>query len=392
LTPADLNGWKDTFVFTGRRFLSERGLAESSAQRLPAGSVLFSSRAPIGYVAIAGGDLATNQGFKSVVPHDPRVSRYLAIYLRAVSARVDEAASGTTFKEVSGRDVARIQIAVPPLTEQEEIVKKVDALDAACELLETTESRVCDLGSRLTKASLEALTTAETPEEFALAWKRVSENFDTLIDRSEKVEDLRKAILAHHFSVRANSLKLSELCHSITDGDHQAPPRADAGIPFLTIGNLSSGAFSFEGCRFVPVSYYEQLDKRRTPQPGDVLYTVVGSFGIPLSVVERRQFCVQRHIAILRPRVNQRYLELLLSSPQVYAQAKDGATGIAQPTVGLGVLRSIQVPNHNSSEQASIVERLERLLTLCNHLENKLRAAEKLAAKFAESVVRGVTA
>jgi type I restriction enzyme S subunit len=90
--------------------------------------------------------------------------------------------------------------------------------------------------------------------------------------------------------------------------------------------------------------------------------------------------------------VNQRYLELLLSSPQVYAQAKDGATGIAQPTVGLGVLRSIQVPNHNSSEQASIVERLERLLTLCNHLENKLRAAEKLAAKFAESVVRGVTA
>jgi type I restriction enzyme S subunit len=68
LTPADLNGFDQKRIFRGRRFITERGLSESSAQLLPEGSVLFSSRAPIGYVAVAGCDLATNQGFKSCIP------------------------------------------------------------------------------------------------------------------------------------------------------------------------------------------------------------------------------------------------------------------------------------------------------------------------------------
>jgi Restriction endonuclease S subunits len=77
LTPADLNGFKEKRIFRGRRCITQLGFKNSSAQLLPEGSVLFSSRAPIGYVAIAGTQLATNQGFKSCVPFIKETNEFL---------------------------------------------------------------------------------------------------------------------------------------------------------------------------------------------------------------------------------------------------------------------------------------------------------------------------
>jgi len=121
LTPADLSGYKDMYVSVGARTITECGLASSSAQLLPANSVLYSSRAPIGYVAISANPLSTNQGFKSIVPFDTNMSQYLYYCLIARTEDIVQRASGTTFKEISGSEMAETIIPLPPLAEQRRI-------------------------------------------------------------------------------------------------------------------------------------------------------------------------------------------------------------------------------------------------------------------------------
>lgn len=82
--------------------------------------------------------------------------------------------------------------------------------------------------------------------------------------------------------MNCKTVKLQECCLSISDGDHQPPPKAEKGIPFVTISNIdSSNHFDFGNTMYVPQSYYEQVDSKRKPQANDILYSVVGSFGIP---------------------------------------------------------------------------------------------------------------
>ena len=103
---------------------------------MPKGTVLFSSRAPIGYTAIASNPLSTNQGFKSCIPYVMQMNEYIYYYLTYSAKKINEQASGTTFKEVSGSEVANFLLPLPPLREQKRIVEKVDQLMALCDELE----------------------------------------------------------------------------------------------------------------------------------------------------------------------------------------------------------------------------------------------------------------
>ena len=136
LTPADLSNIKGKYISKGRRNITKLGLEKSSAQLMPKGTVLFSSRAPIGYTAIASNPLSTNQGFKSCIPYVMQMNEYIYYYLTYSAKKINEQASGTTFKEVSGSEVANFLLPLPPLNEQKRIVEKVDQLMALCDELE----------------------------------------------------------------------------------------------------------------------------------------------------------------------------------------------------------------------------------------------------------------
>ena len=127
LTPADLSGHKEIYVSAGGRNIKREGLDSSSAQLMPAGAVLYSSRAPIGYVAISANPIATNQGFKSVVPYDFSMSEYLYYCLQARTPDIEQRATGTTFKEISGSAMAETIIPLPPIAEQQRIVSCVQS-------------------------------------------------------------------------------------------------------------------------------------------------------------------------------------------------------------------------------------------------------------------------
>ena len=133
LTPADMASIKGREVSCGARNISEDGLAHSSARLMPAGTVLFSSRAPIGYLGIAKNALATNQGFKSIVPFHAGMSDYLYYCLMERTKYIQSIASGTTFQEVSGTTVKNVPIPLPPLAEQQRIVARLEELLGAVE-------------------------------------------------------------------------------------------------------------------------------------------------------------------------------------------------------------------------------------------------------------------
>ncbi len=128
LTPADFSGYEEMYVSSGTRTITEIGRKSSSAQMLPANSVLYSSRAPIGYIAIAANPVSTNQGFKSVVPYDFTMSPYLYYCLKARTDNIIQRATGTTFKEISGSEMAETIIPLPPITEQKRIFEKATQL------------------------------------------------------------------------------------------------------------------------------------------------------------------------------------------------------------------------------------------------------------------------
>lgn len=126
ITPADLSGYTGKFISAGARGLTKDGLNNSGAKLMPAGAVLFSSRAPIGYVAIAANPVSTNQGFKSFVLRGGLTPDFVYYYLQHAKGIAVGLASGTTFLEISGKKAAQIPIPVAPLPEQRRIVAEIE--------------------------------------------------------------------------------------------------------------------------------------------------------------------------------------------------------------------------------------------------------------------------
>lgn len=113
ITPRDLSNTSDKFIAHGADDITDEGYASCSAKLLPKGSVLFSSRAPIGYVAIATNEVATNQGFKSVVPKEEIGTAFVYCFLVRNKQRIADMGAGTTFPEVSGKMMKSVELAVP---------------------------------------------------------------------------------------------------------------------------------------------------------------------------------------------------------------------------------------------------------------------------------------
>lgn len=129
ITPADLGKNSSKWIHSGAKSITRKGLDESSAKLMPKGSVVYSSRAPIGHIAIADQELCTNQGCKSFVPNTDLINTEWAYYtLIARTKDIQSRASGTTFKEISGKGMGETWIALPPLGEQQRIVTKIEDL------------------------------------------------------------------------------------------------------------------------------------------------------------------------------------------------------------------------------------------------------------------------
>ena len=245
-----------------------------------------------------------------------------------------KSAKGSAQLNMSTEWLKEYPIPLPPLAEQQRIVDRIESLFAKLDEAKEKAQAVVDSFETRKAAILHKAFTGELTAK----WRE------------------EHGVGMESWEVRT----LDSVCSSIFDGDHMPPPKAESGIPFLVISNVNTGHLTFENTRFVPQEYYDTLSDTRKPQLGDVLYTLVGSFGIPVVVNSKRPFCFQRHMALLRPiDVSPQFLWYILQTPEMYDKASSIATGTAQLTVPIKGLRAMTIPRPNIAEQVEIVRILD---------------------------------
>ena len=278
--------------------------------------------------------------------------------------------------------IKRIQdfvLPFPPVAEQRRIVAIIESafalVDKIDELQQQYANNITSLNKKILDLAVRGKLVPQDPndEPASVLLKKIEEEKLKLIKEGKiKKQKALPAITEDEipFDIPGSWkwVRLEDVTKSITDGDHQAPPQTETGIPFLVISNVSSGFMDFSNTRHVPEEYFEKLSADRKATKGDILFTVTGSYGIPMKVETDQEFCFQRHIALIKPMIDANFLVMLLKSPLVKDQCDRVATGTAQKTVGLGSLRNILVPIPPVNEQIRILETLKRTIPIAENL------------------------
>ena len=312
--------------------------------------ILLSVRAPVGPTNLSPGRVCIGRGLTAIRPSKELNLKYLLFFFNYFEAQLQQQGTGTTFKAITQDVIKNLEVPVPPLTEQQRIVARIEEL-----------------------------------------FSQLDSGVETLRKTKQQLAVYRQAVLKEAFSRCPDKVIVKSVCEHVTDGDHMPPPKSAAGIPFIMISNVENHCINWGNTAYVGRDYYQNIDSKRKPRKGDVLYTVTGSFGIPVLVDFEKEFCFQRHIALLRPNqtIKQKFLYYAMQEPSVYSQASKRATGTAQKTVGLAVLRSIEIPFVGSLEkQGQIVQDIENKMSVCDSIEQTVDEALQQAEALRQSILK----
>jgi type I restriction enzyme S subunit len=431
LTPADLGGYSGLYVQHGSRDLSEKGLQSSSATVMPAGTVLFTSRAPIGYVAIAANPLSTNQGFKSIVPYVGGCSRFVALAMRAFAPDIDAKAPGTTFKEVSGKIVAGLPFPLPPLREQHRIIARVDELMALCDALEAARTVREAARDNLTAASFARLNAPDR-DTYRADGRFVLDALPALTARPDQIKQLRQSILnlavrgklvpqdkaeerenqtklrrdedAEEYDRRAFEERsalfllpqtwtiepLSRVSENIVDCPHTTPQWTLAGVLCIRTSQVRAGTLDLSSPNFVTEDTYRTRIERLEPRCDDILYIREGGVrGVGCRIPDNTRLCLGQRLMLIRANksVTPAFLELCINSPWITDFALEKTTGGAAPRVNMSVVRAYPIPIPPISEQHRIVIKVDELMALCDQLHANLTTADETRRRLLEALL-----
>lgn len=315
------------------RTISDAGLKGSSAKMLPVNSILVSSRATIGRIAINRVPLATNQGFKNIVIADETkaLAEYVALAVTRLVPTMQSWATGGTFAEISKSKFCELGIPLPPLEVQREIVAEI-------------------------------------------------EGYQRVIDGARAVLDNYRP----HIPVDPEwpKLELSEVTTKITDGTHKTPIYTDSGVPFWRVTDITKSNTSK---KFISEDEHQELVRRCHPEKGDVLYSKNGTIGVAKLVDWDFDFSIFVSLALLKPKhdlLSPRYLECFLNSSDAMHQARARSKSGTVTNLHLVDIRTIKIPLPTLVDQQTIVAEIEAEQALVNgnrdlitRFENKIDAA-----------------
>ncbi|MFX0538582.1 restriction endonuclease subunit S [Ornithinimicrobium sp. Y1847] len=312
LTPKDLSDRPARYTFSGARTITAEGLKGSGAKLLPAGAVLLTSRAPVGYVSVAAGPITTNQGFKSLILKNgqlPEFWYYLLLhstdYLRANSG-------GSTFQELSGGALKKLRFRVPPLDEQRRIVDLIGALDDTIAAAEQSTHQ-------LTEAMIH-LPAAVARRGHDLGWE------------SDVLED----VLGGKSAIRTGPFG-SQL--------HQSDYVEDGPVAVVMPANMRRGRVDLSGAARIPETDAVRLGRHVT-RAGDILWSRRGDvtrFAV-IDDASEGSLC-GTGCFLLRPEDPgmASWLEVLLSSPETGRWLVDNAVGATMANLNRTILGNIPV-------------------------------------------------
>ncbi|MBW3116633.1 MULTISPECIES: restriction endonuclease subunit S [Providencia] len=445
LTPADLNSLKGKYISSGARDITNDGLSNSSARLMPKGTVLFSSRAPIGYVAISNTELSTNQGFKSCVPYIKECAEYIYYFLLSAVKEINAKASGTTFKEVSGAIVSNILLPFPPLNEQLKIVRITDNLMSLCDQLEQQSLTNLDAHQQLVDTLLTTLTESQNAEESAENWALISQHFDTLFTTEASIDALKQTILQLAVMGKLvpqdpNDEPASELlkrieqekAQMVKDGkikkrkplppisDEEKPfelPQGwewckfgllsefingdrgtnypnkneyvDSGIPWINTGHIEKdGTLSVSDMNYITQKKFDELRGGKI-QCGDLVYCLRGAtFGKTSFVTPYKIGAIASSLMIIRPFITQLGLFFYnyLTSPFGKSQVFRFDNGSAQPNLSANSVMLYAFPCPPLDEQFRIYNKIQELFGICESLKTNIQSAQQTQLHLADAL------
>lgn len=352
LTPADLSGYKEKYISHGARNLTKQGYDSCSAQLMPAGTVLLSSRAPIGYVAIAKNEICTNQGFKSIVPKEYVDSEFLYYQLKYLKNFLQDLGSGTTFKELSTKKLGTVQVVVPPIEEQRCIVSKIE-----------------ELFSKL-DASVAELQTAK-----------------------EKLKVYRQAVLKGAFAEFQVKKPIREMTDIVTSGSRGwAKYYSSDGAKFIRIGNLTRDSIRIDFDEMQYVELPENAEGTRTKlHTNDVLVSItadLGSIGLVPETIGDAY--INQHIALVRflnPEQSE-FMAWYLRSDWGQKDLLKNKRGAGKLGLGLDDIRDTKVPVVSDEQAKTIVSKISARLSVCDSIQQTIDTSLQQAEALRQSILK----
>jgi len=357
ISPADLSGYSNTTITKGRKSITKEGLKNSSARLIPKGSVLFSSRAPIGYVVIAGNEVCTNQGFKSIVPNKLITTDYLFFYLKASKQKAEKVASGTTFKEISLKAFSILEIPLPPLPEQQAIVSKIEELfselDNGIAQLKTAKQQLKVYRQSLLNTIVSrknCKTIQEVIEKLDQGWSPKCFNENSKDEKEWAV------------------IKTSAVQHG----------------HFIEIEN-----------KILPPDLKPRIQHEL--EVGDILITRAGPrvrVGVCCMIRKTRQRLINcdkvYRIKVNTKIISSEYFELLLNTPHYQREIEKMKSGISDSGLNLTQAKflKIEIPIPTLKQQQLIVSELESKLTVCDKIEETISQSLQQAETLRQSILK----
>jgi len=351
-TPKDLSELEGAYLSDTPRKITKRGLESCAATILPPNSVLFSSRAPIGHVAINTVPMATNQGFKSFVPRPDRLDpKFLYHWLRKNRAHLESLGNGATFKEVSKAVVSRIEIPLPPLPEQRRIVEILDKADAL------------RAKRRAALAQLDTLTQSIFLDMFG--------------DPATNPKGWRVG-------------RLEDEITSVRYGTGSPPPYVDDGFPFIRATNIKAGTISAKDLKRISPDEAARIEKCRV-HAGNLIIVRSGVNTGDCAIVSSKYDGAYAAFDLIveLPWANAVFYNFLINSPYGKAHLEPSTRRAAQPHLNAEQLRSLRFIAPDES-------RKQRFATLVSSIEKQkgrgdghLRELDALFGALQHSAFRG---
>ena len=317
ITPKDLSSFSGRYIERGERNITETGLKSCSAQLLPKNTVLFSSRAPIGYVAITANEVCTNQGFKSVIPNEDTDPLFLFYLLKYNKEKIEGMGSGTTFKEVSGNTMKNIVVSVPAdKKEQEKIASVLNAIDDKIELNNAINNNLEQQAQLLFSQDLGQYTFATNESEesdLPKSWKYYT---------------------------------MADLCKQIKPGTNFQPKRVERGIPFLNVRCVNKGYIDTSDAKFITEAEYARVHKTWQPEEDDLLISRIGTLGL-VAVIRKEDLPLAVHYNFINIKTSKlpfEFMYFLLKSKQFQAAYHFIKKQSVQEYVTIDEVGNIRIP------------------------------------------------
>ena len=348
ITPKDLSGFSGRYISHGERNITAMGLNSCSAQMMPKHSVLFSSRAPIGYVAISDCEVCTNQGFKSIVPNENTDYLFLYYLLQYKKKDIENLGSGTTFKEVSANTMKGVEVRVPTQKfEQEKIARVLSSIDDKIE-----------------------------------ANARINENLEQQIS----------SVYANFCEGKSwNSCELGNII-DVKDGTHDSPKPQASGYLLITSKHLLPYGVDRITPNRITEKDFKKINERSLVEQGDVLMSMIGTIGLISFVTESAIDYAIKNVALFKtsktPDLAYYFLTFLKSNKtQQYIEMC--LAGSTQKYISLGELRKmpIPVPDSETLEHFNEIVRSMYQTIILNSQENN--ALAKLRDSLLSKLISG---